>query len=168
MIDTFKNFNTNKLIVKNSVRCGCIPFIVEDNKWYVIMVLNAYLLRNKEFSLWGLPKGHIKRDESYAMCCWRELYEETNIQLKKILPYVSDNDYKLKIKNTFYFPYILPIKRNELKEMIHSNDKREIAEVRIIDLDKICNFQLNKEAKLCLKKNIYRVKKLAKNNKLRI
>ena len=151
----FRNFNRkSKRIPVNLRRCGAVLFTTDN---HVVMVENKYL---KPRSVWGLPKGHIENNESYAQCMSREVYEETNLQIKKFLP-VSDNDLKIKVNHTWYFPYNLRVSSKDIRKMLRSNDSAEVADVKAIPLSRLKSMTINRESRICLYDLIHRLRNLA-------
>jgi 8-oxo-dGTP diphosphatase len=65
--------------------------IVADNK-----ILLGKRISKHENGLWGLPGGKLDYGETFEECVRREVYEETQLQLKSIraIPIISNNVYK--------------------------------------------------------------------------
>jgi 8-oxo-dGTP pyrophosphatase MutT (NUDIX family) len=62
---------------------------IDTNKHVAIAVMdrsrtNLLLVQQKESSKWGIPKGHLEKDERLWTAAVRELQEETNLSLKRI------------------------------------------------------------------------------------
>lgn len=57
--------------------------------------LNILLVKQKESSKWGIPKGHLERNERAWTGAVRELREETNLSLKRIRHRVVSKDRSL-------------------------------------------------------------------------
>lgn len=82
---------------------GVIPVIFENND------LKLVLLKHKNGGFWGFPKGHREKEETPFEAAQRELYEETGLQIKRVLlekPLTSNYEYldeKQTIKKTVYF-----------------------------------------------------------------
>tara|TARA_Y100000389_G_C17460900_1_gene521631 strand:- start:2898 stop:3332 length:435 start_codon:yes stop_codon:yes gene_type:complete len=88
---------------------------------------------------WGCPKGHKKNNELYYHCAFREMYEELGIKIR-----TNNNDPKIKVGNTLYYPYIV----KDIDINLIPVDKLEICEIRLInpedteEIDK--NYELKK------------------------
>lgn len=153
----FKNFNSKstKYVERSKVRCGGILF-TKDFK-AIVIVQNKYTLTENNRELWGLPKGHIKDNESFAQCASREIYEETGLELE-----VQDASPKLRINKTYYFPILLKYTLKELLSKLRVIDVIEIANVCVLHIDdpEIAPKNLNYELKLLLGHYIPRAKKI--------
>lgn len=69
--------NNNPIIHKKyypTIKSGI--FIYDPNTTKILLV-------QSNGNLWGIPKGTIKKDESYISCAIREVYEETGIIINK-------------------------------------------------------------------------------------
>lgn len=83
------------------------------------------LVRNKNHKKWGFPKGGIKNNENTYECAYREVYEETGINL-----YEKGNVFgKIDIKNQHYL-------------LVHIEDFVELCINDIHEIDKIKFFSL--------------------------
>ena len=153
----FKNFNSKstKYVERSKVRCGGILF-TKDFK-AIVIVQNKYILNENNRELWGLPKGHIKDNESFAQCASREIYEETGLELE-----VQDASPKLRINKTYYFPILLNYTLDELLAKMRVIDVIEIANVCVLHIDnpEIAQKNLNYELKLLLGHYLPRAKKI--------
>ena len=153
----FKNFNSKstKYVERSKVRCGGILF-TKDFK-AIVIVPNKYILNENNRELWGLPKGHIKDNESFAHCASREIYEETGLELE-----VQDASPKLRINKTYYFPILLNYTLDELLAKMRVIDVIEIANVCVLHIDnpEIAQKNLNYELKLLLGHYLPRAKKI--------
>ena len=89
-LDIYKK-NTYKKKRKKEQRSGGI--ILSKNLDKIILVLNRESVINGD-PKWGLPKGHIKFNESYSDCAIREIEEETGLKLK-----INNNTYSIKIND---------------------------------------------------------------------
>lgn len=156
-LTAFSNFNTksSKYIERSKIRCGGILF-TKDFK-AIVIVQNKYILTENNKELWGLPKGHIKDNESFAQCASREIYEETGLILD-----VQDTSPKIRINKTYYFPILLNYTLDELLEKLHVIDVIEIANVCVLHIDKpeIARKNFNYELKLLLGHYLPRAKKI--------
>lgn len=140
---------------RSKVRCGGILF-TKDFK-AIVIVQNKYILKENNRELWGLPKGHIKHNESFAQCASREIYEETGLELE-----VQDASPKLRINKTYYFPILLNYTLDELIKKMRVVDVVEIANVCVLHIDnpEISPRNLNYELKLLLGHYLPRAKKI--------
>ena len=154
---SFANFNTKRTnyIERSKVRCGGILF-TKDFK-AIVIVQNKYVLNENNKELWGLPKGHIQNNESFAQCAQREIYEETGLVLD-----VQDRSPKIRINKTYYFPILLNYTLEELMEKMYVVDMTEIANVCVlhIDGDYKNKKNLNYELKLLLDHYLPRAKRI--------
>lgn len=140
--------------ISSLTRCGAIIF--NHNLEKIILVENNYLYKEKNISVWGLPKGVLEGNETFNDCAMREIYEETGIKilLKKNIPYLKMND-------NYYFP--IKIDETDI-DKLYSKDKNEIRGVRWFSIknNKIDeNIKLNKDLKSFINKYLYRSKNLA-------
>ena len=69
--------------MKHEKSCGCI--IIEDKKVLLIKQTNG---------IWGFPKGHVEKNETELQTAEREVKEETNCDMQRILYYIDSFDYK--------------------------------------------------------------------------
>jgi 8-oxo-dGTP diphosphatase len=78
-------------VVSADPRPGVAVFIIADNK-----ILLGKRISKHENGLWGLPGGKLDYGETFEECVRREVYEETQLQLKSIraIPIISNNVYK--------------------------------------------------------------------------
>ena len=153
----YTNFNKHKKQPKRSnIRCGGIIFT--ENKKHIVIVQNRYLLDEQGKILWGLPKGHIKENETYAQCARREIKEETGINV-----HITEHHPKIKINNTFYFPIKLGLSFVQLQNIMHVNDTIEIQNISLLDLCDLKNKRsiLNYELRKFIEMYINRAKKIA-------
>lgn len=153
MSNNFSSFKI-KNKVNNMTRCGAILFNQDMNK--IILVENNYLYKEKNISVWGLPKGILESNETFNECAMREIYEETGIKisLRRNIPYI-------KMNGNYYFP--IKIDDNEIYKL-ESRDKKEIRGVRWFSIknNKIDeSIKLNKDLKSFINNYLYRAKNLA-------
>lgn len=154
------NFNKHKKHPSRSnIRCGGILF-TKCGK-HIVIVQNKYLLKEQNKILWGLPKGHIKKNETYAECARREILEETGISI-----YISEQHPKIKINNTFYFPIKLEFDFHQLMNIMHINDTIEIHNIQLLAISRFneCASVLNYELRKCIETYMSRAKKIASEN----
>ena len=71
--------------------------LVHNNK--ILLVRQKY--RDKE-GKWGFPKGSLMRGESEKRCAFRELHEETGIELEKYRPKLIGRLSKNNTKHLYY------------------------------------------------------------------
>ena len=155
---TYVNFNRHKQQSKReSIRCGGILFTKYGE--HIVIVQNKYLFDEKKKILWGLPKGHLQNNETYAECAKREIFEETGLPVQ-----ITEKHPKLKINNTYYFPIQLSLTFSQLKEKVFINDKVEIQNISVLPIVELCKKPtiLNYELRKCIEAYIPRAKKIAR------
>lgn len=58
---------------------GIIPLLKEQGQWQV------FLIQHRRGRYWGFPKGHAEGDETPEQAAFRELKEETNLEVVRCL-----------------------------------------------------------------------------------
>jgi len=118
-------------------KAGVIIFNEKLNK--ILIVKNKSVESEKNFK-WGIPKGHIEKDELPHECAMRELYEETGIKLN--IQINSKNCIKC-INNTTYYVFSIPEKNLKISPI----DKNEIytAQFHYINRIKSSSNLINRE-----------------------
>lgn len=58
---------------------GVIPLRKESGNWEV------FLIQHNRSGYWGFPKGHAEKEEKAIEAAFRELKEETNLEMVKLL-----------------------------------------------------------------------------------
>lgn len=83
---------------------GVIPLRKKDGKWEV------FLIQHNKSGYWGFPKGHAEKGEEHIQAAFRELKEETNLELVNLLnetplteQYIFILDQKRVFKQVQYF-----------------------------------------------------------------
>ncbi len=83
---------------------GVIPLRKMESHWEV------FLIQHKKSGYWGFPKGHAEPKETPKEAAFRELKEETNLELIKLLQkeplkeqYTFILDRRRVFKQVFYF-----------------------------------------------------------------
>lgn len=61
--------------MKTEYSYGIIPFKKKKGEWNVLLIQHAKALH------WGFPKGHAEKDEQPQEAAFRELLEETDLQV---------------------------------------------------------------------------------------
>lgn len=149
-LDIYKK-NTYKKKRKKEQRSGGI--ILSKNLDKIILVLNRESVINGD-PKWGLPKGHIKFNESYSDCAIREIEEETGLKLK-----INNNTYSIKINDTLYYIFVVDEHSHIPKPM----DVFEIKDSRWIYMSDLDIFSCNRGLKKLHSSYKERVINLAKN-----
>ena len=144
--------NDDKKSKRNDIRCGGI--ILDPTFKFTIIILNRLSMLGGN-PKWGLPKGHLSSNETYAQCAIREIEEETGLVL-----HLNESSSRVKINNTYYFPLILP-----MNVKLNPKDKTEICDIKWIDIELIGDLNTNRELKKFLT-IVSKVIKLSKLNKL--
>lgn len=136
---------------KKEQRSGGI--ILSNDLKKIILVLNRESVLNGD-PKWGLPKGHIKYNESYSACAIREIEEETGLKLK-----IDNNTYSIKINDTLYYIFVVDETNNIPKPL----DVFEIKDSKWIYLSDLDIFSCNRGLKKLHNSYKDRVINLAKN-----
>lgn len=83
---------------------GVIPLSKAKGRWEV------FIIQHNRSGYWGFPKGHAEANETPEEAAFRELKEETNLELKNFLQaepvaeqYTFMMDGKRVFKRVFYF-----------------------------------------------------------------
>jgi 8-oxo-dGTP pyrophosphatase MutT (NUDIX family) len=118
-------FNKREKKKPRDVRCGGI--ILNKNLDSVLIVLNRDSLSKGE-PKWGLPKGHINKNELLHHCAKREIEEETGLNIN-----ISNGSPRVKINDTYYYLVII-----DNPGPFFPKDKKEIA---LVQWHKIENLQ---------------------------
>jgi 8-oxo-dGTP pyrophosphatase MutT (NUDIX family) len=111
------------------------------------IVTNEYLLvKGKQSGKYSFPKGHIESNETPIECIFRELYEETGINITSVSSsnLVAKEIVRSRIGTYIYF------ETSENQE-ISTNDKNEIEEAGWYPLSKIRSMSLNADASYYLR-----------------
>lgn len=111
---------------KKAKRCGAIIFSTDMSK--------ILLVKNRQSKKWGLPKGAIKPYENFSQCAFREVWEETGIDLYSY-GQIIDN---ITINDTFYL--VVHLKQKVQLKII---DKKEVQALGFVDIDKIPQLNSN-------------------------
>ena len=159
----YDNFNkSNNHVARKHVRCGGIIF--SNNGKHIVIVQNKYMFKEKNKILWGLPKGHIKHNETYAECAQREIFEETGIRVS-----IMESHPKIKINNTYYLPIKLNLSYHDLKKIMHIHDKIEIENISVLSISELCKNTniLNYELRKCINSYLFRAKKIANEQQVK-
>lgn len=111
---------------------GIVPLKQIEGKWYVFLVQH-------QSGHWTLPKGHPEGMESALSCAMRELFEETHLEVEKILSedslvenYHFTSRGQLIYKSVGY--YIAQVKGNEILQ------KEELQDGKWVALDRAPQF----------------------------
>lgn len=65
--------------MKKDESFGIIPFSQKTGEWRV------FLIQHRKGGYWGFPKGHKEPGEAPLDAAKRELFEETNLEVEKLL-----------------------------------------------------------------------------------
>ena len=127
----FRSFRTTKRPKGQPRRRNvCGACIVADG--------HVLLVKQRELSKWGFPKGTREVKESKQACMMRELYEETGIRLKNI-------PHEFLFCRTFFESTIYFFKMDKPRtDILHTHDAREIEDVSWVSLDQLTNLSLNR------------------------
>lgn len=101
---------------------------------------------------WGLPKGHVEKNESREDCAMRELHEETGIKL-----YVIRDEPRIRINNSIYYVYYT---RNTYE--VKPNDTDEIHSAKFCFINRIKTLNINRELAVAINNKIKKIKAIAK------
>lgn len=96
---------------------------------------STYLIvKGRHLGIWSFPKGHSHRDEESLVCAKREIEEETGIRLEK------EPLRRHRLKGTMYYVFDC----NDLEtNMCHTQDTREIEEVRWVTREEMMGMRVN-------------------------
>ena len=143
-----KNYNSKS----KSVRCGGIIF--NDDGTKILLVRNRYLKDAKNIELWGCPKGHKKKSETYKECSEREIKEETGLNIK-----LHSGSTWIKASRGIYYPL-------KVSEYFITNhiDKHEIDKVEWFSISQLHTLNLNCDIDY-MKQNLLTYYNRSKKNK---
>ncbi len=88
---------------KSDLAYGVIPVVKKEGTWLV------FLLKHSRDGFWGFPKGHAEPGETFLETAKRELYEETQLQVTKLIreePFIEEYIYQHEgryVEKTVYF-----------------------------------------------------------------
>ena len=158
-LQRYRHFSrqTSSVTQREQIKCGGILF--SKDMRYIVLVQNRYLYDENNRVSWGLPKGHIVDNETYAQCAIREIFEETGLSIR-----ISETHPKLKINNTYYFPIQLRFTKDQLEKMVCIQDPVEILNIKIVEVDMLLDKRertLNYECKRCLQSYFKRAQRIA-------
>jgi 8-oxo-dGTP pyrophosphatase MutT (NUDIX family) len=135
-------WDTNKKDrIRNVNECGVILFKKDMEELLIVYQSSS----NK----WGFPKGHMttleRYNKEYFNCAKRELYEETNIDLRS---HQYTKYGTLIIGNKLF--YVIEVKAGQM--YARPKDRAEIAKIRWIKRNNLQNFVLKNQCNITLKK----------------
>jgi 8-oxo-dGTP pyrophosphatase MutT (NUDIX family) len=108
-------------------------------------ITNEYLLvKGKQSGKYSFPKGHIESNETPIECIFRELYEETGININKTHNIMPKEIVRSRIGTYIYF------ETDKCHELI-ANDKNEIEHVGWYEPNKLKSLSLNADASYYLR-----------------
>jgi 8-oxo-dGTP pyrophosphatase MutT (NUDIX family) len=116
------------------VRCGGI--ILNKSLDSVLIVLNRDSLSKGE-PKWGLPKGHINKNELLHHCAKREIEEETGLTIN-----ICNGSPRIKINDTYYYLLII-----DNSGPFFPKDTKEIALVQWHKIEKLKQINTNRGLK---------------------
>lgn len=136
-------------------KAGGIIFNKDLNK--VILVLNRLSYQKGE-NKWGLPKGHIEKNEKINMCAMREIKEETGLEFQ-----LFSRHRCIKINNSYYFIIVLNTNQDiDLQPL----DNNEIIFTKWFDLEEIQKLNKNYDTRLIFKESkLNKIKDIIHNQK---
>ena len=78
--EQYKNFNVKSTkMTMGQTRCGVIAF--NRDLTMIICICNKCIYDKYGIKQWGLPKGHMEKDDRvYSNCASREFFEETGVR----------------------------------------------------------------------------------------
>ena len=107
--------------------CGAVIFRKHQNKYQYVLVQQRYGLH------FGFPKGHVESDESEIMTAYREVKEETGLDVKIFGEVRAQTRYSPRqgvIKDVIYF-------LAEAKSTVINRQEEEIAEAIWVDEENV-------------------------------
>ena len=130
---------TKKDPIRNVNECGVILFN-ENMKDILLVYQNS---SNK----WGFPKGHMTNlemyNKEYFNCAKRELFEETNIDLRTC----NHTKYGTLIIGNKLF-YVIQLKRSNINA--HPKDRKEITKIKWLKREDLFNFVKKNQCNITL------------------
>lgn len=120
---------------------------------------HCLLVRQRETQKWGFPKGTCMEGETLENCMYREVSEETGIDLHKYRFFQNGIH---KWKRYSLFSILLIDDFNTIELNIHDNN--EIDDIRWIQLDKIKQVNLNKVTSSILRTMLFKCSFLNSHN----
>jgi len=158
--EQYKNFNVKSTkMTMGQTRCGVIAFNHDLTK--IVCICNKCIYDQYGIKQWGLPKGHMEKDDRvYSNCASREFFEETGVRYNIIQ---NKCVYK-RVNNTIYYPIVIDESKN-LRQL----DKTEVLEVewkniRELLKEGVCTKYHNQDLKVFLHRYLHETKKLAQKN----
>lgn len=109
--------------------CGAVIFRKHQNKYQYVLVQQRFGLH------YGFPKGHVEEDETEVMTAYREVKEETGLDIKIFGNIKAQTRYSPRpgvIKDVIYF-------LAEAKSSILNRQEEEIAEAIWVDEGEVLN-----------------------------
>ena len=132
----------DKKIMKYPPKSGVVLFDSFFKK--VLLVKNNY--GNIKTSKWGLPKGHLEKNETYVDGGHREFNEETGLFIDKS----QYNKKCVKINNSKYYVYYT----DNVQLSLNPLDNKEIKDVQFKNISELNEDNINKETYILLKKKM--------------
>lgn len=136
-------------IMKYPPKSGVVLF--DSFYQQVLLVKNNY--GDSKTSKWGLPKGHLEKNESFIDGGHREFHEETGL-------YINKNNYNkkcIKVNNSKYYIYYT----DDSDMILNPLDNKEIKDVQFKNISELNENNINKETYIILKKKITKCVKMA-------
>ncbi len=127
-----KKYEKNR---KQKIRGNIYGIIIEN-----VQTKEYLLVKGRETGKYSFPKGHIEANEKPIDCMFRELYEETGIELFVALPQIKMKEL-IKSKIGIYMTCEC---NNNLE--INIKDSREIEEAGWYSIEKLKSMKLNADA----------------------
>lgn len=109
--------------------CGAVIFRKHQNKYQYVLVQQRFGLH------YGFPKGHVEEDETDVMTAYREVKEETGLDIKIFRNIKAQTRYSPRpgvIKDVIYF-------LAEAKSSVLNRQEEEIAEAIWVDEGEVLN-----------------------------
>jgi 8-oxo-dGTP pyrophosphatase MutT (NUDIX family) len=120
-----------KYLNEEIISCGAITWRLNRG---LVEILLIKQFRDKE--LWGIPKGHINKEESIAACAIREVFEETGV-LIELGVRLSDCLIRQKTKQKKVVSFLAtPLSHDEPR---HDGYDSEVADAKWFDVKNLPN-----------------------------
>jgi 8-oxo-dGTP pyrophosphatase MutT (NUDIX family) len=127
--------------MKSKQKAGGIIYSLIDK-------IKILVVKGRSHDKWSIPKGKIKKGETFEECAHREIYEETGLDTYNI-SFVKS----IKIDNCVCFLHEIDNIFIDNNHDLKTNDDNEIEEVKWMDLDELKKNKCNRILTKIINKN---------------